>query len=357
LLLCVAGVVVAPHIAFRIAEDFWSGAALGAIAFGAWGMGYNFATVSYFSLATELSGEQGRTRTIAVMFFMMIVSIIATSIVMSRLLEVYSPFTLQQAFLYVGLVALALGVAGLFKLEPRHVAEPASGDDHHSWRTLFATVTGNPQATLFLAYLIVLLTAILGQDILLEPFGAESFGMPVDRTTIITAVWGIFFLISLAAGGPLEKRVSKFQQARIGAVVGIFAFGLIALSGFIGTLPVFWAGVVLLGFATGLSTVSNLSLMLDMTVEGSVGLFMGVWGMATAVSRLVGNIMSGVVRDTVSEVSRLPVSGYLVVFVIEIILLLVSLQLLANVDVRVFHSAAASRPRTIIERAALAEET
>lgn len=355
LLLCVAGVIVSPRIAFLIAEDFWSGVGLGVLAFGAWGMGYNFATVSYFSLATELSGEQGRTRTIAVMFFMMIISIIATSIVMSRLLETYSTQTLQNAFLYVGLVALAFGLFGLFKLEPRSTGAPPAADEHHSWGSLIASVTGNPQAALFLVYLIVLLTAVLGQDILLEPFGAEAFGMPVDRTTIITAVWGVFFLLSLAAGGPLEKRVSKFQQARIGAVLAIIAFGLIAFSGFITSLPVFWAGIVTLGFATGLSTVSNLSLMLDMTVEGSVGLFMGVWGMATAVSRLIGNLMGGVVRDAVSGISRLPVSGYLVVFIIEIVLLLISLYLLRKVDVGMFHSAAA-KPRSFIQRAALAEE-
>lgn len=355
LLLCVAGVIVAPYIAFLIAEDFLAGVALGVLAFGAWGMGYNFATVSYFSLATELSGEQGRTRTIAVMFFMMILSIITTSVVMSRLLETYSTSTLQNAFLNVGLVALALGLLGLFKLEKRHAGAPQVTDEHHGWGSLFAAVTGNPQASLFLVYLIVLLTAIFGQDILLEPFGAEAFDMPVDATTIITAVWGTFFLVSLAAGGPLEKRVSKYQQARIGALVAIIAFALIALSGYLTSLPIFWAGVVTLGFATGLSTVSNLSLMLDMTVKGSVGLFMGVWGMATAISRLVGNLMSGIVRDTVSGISLLPVNGYLVVFIVEIFLLLVSLYLLARVDVGMFHSAAA-RPRTILERAALAEE-
>jgi len=54
LILCVLGVVVSPHIAFLLAENRWIGMLVGAAAFGAWGMGYNFATASYFSLATEL---------------------------------------------------------------------------------------------------------------------------------------------------------------------------------------------------------------------------------------------------------------------------------------------------------------
>ena len=52
LLLCVVGVIVAPQIAFLLAENFWLGILVGVLAFGAWGMGYNLASVSYFSLAT-----------------------------------------------------------------------------------------------------------------------------------------------------------------------------------------------------------------------------------------------------------------------------------------------------------------
>ena len=45
-LLCVLGMVVLPHIAFLIAERWWEGLFLSILAFGAWGMGYNLATVS-----------------------------------------------------------------------------------------------------------------------------------------------------------------------------------------------------------------------------------------------------------------------------------------------------------------------
>ena len=355
LLFCVVGVIVSPKIAYIIAEDFWRGIGLGVLAFGAWGMGYNFATVSYFSLATELSGEKGRTRTIAVMFFMMIVSIIATSIVLGRLLETYTPEILERSFLAIGIAALILGMLGIIGLEPRTKDRSTKNSEQYSWVEMVRKLTSNSQVSLFLVYLIVLLVAIFGQDILLEPFGAEAFGMPVDETTRITAVWGSFFLVSLSVGGLLEKRVNKIVQARVGAWSAIVAFVLIALSGFMISLPIFWMGVVILGFATGLSTVSNLSLMLDMTVAGSVGLFMGAWGMATAISRGFGNLMSGIVRDTVSEVSQLPVSGYIVVFVIEIMLLLVSLYLLRKVNVDLFHLKVNSSS-TMIERAALVDE-
>ena len=109
LFLCVAGVVIAPQIAYLIAENFWLGLLAGVLAFGAWGMGYNLAAVSYLSLATELSGEEGRGRTIAVMWFMMITGIILTAVTLSRLVDPYTPEALMPRFLDRGRGCLDFG--------------------------------------------------------------------------------------------------------------------------------------------------------------------------------------------------------------------------------------------------------
>jgi BCD family chlorophyll transporter-like MFS transporter len=79
-ILCAVGVIISPWAAFRLAEGGASGILAGLLPFFAWGMGYNISSVSYLSLASELSPENGRGKTIAVMWFMMIVSIILTSI-------------------------------------------------------------------------------------------------------------------------------------------------------------------------------------------------------------------------------------------------------------------------------------
>jgi BCD family chlorophyll transporter-like MFS transporter len=355
LALCVLGVSFSPQVAFLLAENLSLGLVVGALLFGAWGMGYNFATVSYFSLATELSGEKGRSRTIAVMFFMMILSIIATSLVLGQLLETYTPEILRGAFGGVGVVALALGILGIIGLEPRGRHLKADDEESYTWSQMIKILTKNEQAARFFWYLILLLTAILGQDILLEPYSAEAFELSIQASTWITSIWGFMFLISLSIGGVIENRIPKLIQARIGAWMGILAFSLIVLSSVFGSLAVFYLGVILLGLATGLSTVSNLSLMLDMTIAGKVGLFMGAWGMASAVARLAGNMISGVVRDTVTELLGNAVLGYCVVFTIEVVLLLVSLFILRRVDVSLFHHRA-ERQVSIIERAAAAGE-
>ncbi len=188
-------------------------------------MGFNFATVSYLSLASEISGERGRGRTIAVMFFMMITSIIFTAIGLSRMVDPYTPQALVRAFWIVGLAALFLGLVGLLRLEPRSQADaPASGE--YSWLEMSRFILDNRQARRFFLYLTILLAAILGQDILLEPFGGEAFGLTVRQTTRITSIWGVCVLAALVVAGLLENRVAKRKVVLIG--------GLLALAGFPG---------------------------------------------------------------------------------------------------------------------------
>jgi BCD family chlorophyll transporter-like MFS transporter len=277
-----------------------------------------------------------------------------TSVTLGQLLETYTQQSLNFSFLVVGLVALVLGIFGLLQLETKQNRQQAvrvEQSENYTWGQMVRAITGNRQATRFFFYLLLLLTAILGQDILLEPYGAKAFGLSVQATTRITSIWGAFFLVSLSLGAALEKQVPKLTQARIGAWTGIVAFALIVLSSFFNSVIMFYAGVILLGFATGLSTVSNLSLMLDMTSIGSVGLFIGAWGMASAMARLTGNLLSG----SVNYFSGNTVGGYAVVFSIEIILLLISLNILKQVDVSLFQNKA-RQELPFIERAALANE-
>jgi MFS transporter, BCD family, chlorophyll transporter len=354
LVLCVLGVVLSPQAAFLIAENWWAGLAFGLFAFGAWGMGFNFATVSYLSLASELSGEEGRGRTIAIMWFMMIVSIILTAVGLSRMLDPYTPAALFRSFNAVGLVALVLGGIGLLKLEEPFAGKEVVGEERYSWGIFIRSILDNRQATLFFLYLVILLAALLGQDILLEPFGGEAFGMSVRATTRITSIWGGFTLLALLVAGFMERRVAKRKVAFWGGWGALAGFVLIAFSGLLVNQAVFYTGVVMLGLGTGLSTVSNLSLMLDMTAPGKVGLFIGAWGMANAISRLAGSIVGGAMRDILSQVLHSPVTAYVIVFGFMAALLLASLLLLNRIDVSAFQENTQETP--LVERVALAAD-
>jgi BCD family chlorophyll transporter-like MFS transporter len=308
------------------------------------------------------------------MWFMMIVAIIATAIALSRMVDPYTPEALIRAFGYVAASALTLGLLGLIKLEPRSAplvppifAGTDAGDEEmRKWgdergasesytvKQMTAAITSNPVARIFFIYLLLLLAAILGQDVLLEPFGAEAFGMTVTQTTRITSIWGTFVLIAIILAGLLEGRLAKRVIAQMGNIGALLGFVVIIASGVMANRHIFYTGVTFLGFGTGLSTVANLSLMFDLTVPGMVGLYIGAWGFSNALSRLTGSILGGVVRDVVTQLTGAALTGYLVVFGIEAGMLFIATIMLARIDVSAFQKQA--HEPAYVERVALAAE-
>lgn len=355
LLLCVLGMIVSPQVAFLMAENMGMGILVGMLAFGSWGMGYNLSSVSYLSLASEISGEEGRGKTIATMWFMMILSIIGTAILISRMVDPYTPEAMLRAFEVVGLSALALGLLGLLKLEPRtRPGSARASTEAYTVRQMMSAIFGNPIAKTFFIYLLLLLAALLGQDVLLEPFGAEAFGMTVTETTRITSLWGTFVLLAIIIAGALEGRVNKRTVAQAGNLGALAGFIVIILSGIFQSIAIFYTGVTLLGIGTGLSTVANLSLMFDLTVAGNVGLYIGAWGFSNALSRLTGSLLGGIVRDGVTQATGAALSGYIVVFAIEAVMLASAALMLARIDVSSFKRKAAEP--SFAEKVALAAE-
>ena len=337
LILCVVGLVVSPQVAYLIHNNFTLGIVAGLLAFGAWGMGYNLSAVSYLSLASELSGEKERGKTIATMFFMMVIGLIATGISLSRMLTVYTPETLSNAFNIIGASALTLGLLGLIKLEPRFgISSSTDAPESYTVKQMTTAITSNPVAKLFFIYLLLLLAAILGQDVLLEPFGAQAFGMTVEQTSRIVSITGTFTLIAFIIAAALEGRVKKKTIAQSGNIGALVGFLFIIISGFAGSQNIFYIGLMLLGFGTGISTIANLSLMFDLTVAGKVGLYIGAWGFSNGMSRLTGILLGGVVADAATQITGQAMSGYIVVFGIEALMLFIAAIMLTRIDVQAF---------------------
>jgi BCD family chlorophyll transporter-like MFS transporter len=353
LLLCAGGAALAPTGAFLLAAGDSGppveGILVALVAFGAWGMGFNFATVAYLALAADLAGEEQRARTVGVMWFMLIVSVIIAGVAIGRALQPYSPAALFRAFYLTCGAALVLGFGGLVGLEQRGAV--ARTGARRSFPTMVRAIAGNQQARLFFVYLIVLLVALLGQDLLLEPFAADVFGVPVRRTTEYTSIWGTALLAALLLAGTLTRRVGKRRAAALGAVLAASGLLLIACSGLLHLRALFIPGLVIFGFGSGISTAANLALMLDMTLEGQAGVFIGAWGMADALARLVGTLLSGAVRDSVKALTGDAAASYIVVFLLEALALGGSLLLLRRISVAQFRSGATPTVAELLARA------
>lgn len=329
LVLCAGGSALTPYAAFAIYDGIWWGIPMGFIAFGAWGLGFNFTTVSYLSLATELSGSDQRARTVGVMWFVLILSMIIGGVTLARSIEPYSNARLIVAFAVITGVALTIGLLGLIGLEPRYSVVPSAS--RMGMGATLRMVTQNPQARYFFVYLILLLIALLGQDVLLEPYAADVFGVSPANTTRYTSIWGGALLVGLLVANRLTRGYSLKRAAYIGATFAALGILGILLAGVLNNVGLLVPSLLLFGFGSGVSTAANLALMLDMTVAGQVGLFIGAWGVADAMARLGGTLLSGVVRDVVTYGAGNKLAGYVVVFAIELVVLLVSMVMLRRI--------------------------
>lgn len=348
-LVAAVGSYFTAHSAYWMEANFWSGLAGAILAFALWGIGVNAASVSYLSLVTDLADENGRSRAVSVMWTAMILSTIATSQALSRMLDPYSPEALYTAFGAVWLASTLFVLLGVYGLEPsassRTTPVRHSADSPVQAMRLLAL---NPVARRFFIYLVLVLVSIHAQDVLLEPFGAEILQMSVSATSRLTSIWGTGVFITLLGSLPLVRRIGKKRSANLGAIVAAVAFGLISLSGWLGQSSLFIGSVFLLGLGGGLMTVSNLSFMLDMTLPQAAGLYVGAWGVANFAGQAIGNVISGLLRDFFLWLTGAPLAGYVAVFSMEIIGLLLAVWVFRSIEVADFRRQAETRLQDIL---------
>lgn len=334
LLICAAGVVILPLGLLQ--TEGLAGIAIALAGFVLWGIGYNITTVAYFSLASELFEPKLRSRAVAVMYFVMLLSVIAGGIGFGRMVAGVPDTVealagpLSQAIWVVAVIAVGLGLLGASGLEPRGLV-PATTEPL-SFQRLGSTLAGNRNARLFFVYLTLLLIAILGQDVILEPFGGQVLGMSLEETARLRSIYGVCFLVALAVAALLERFYSRRRVGQASALAGMLAFVLLALSSLWASIPLFYTGLVVLGLAIGVATVSNHAFMLDMTTPRDVGLFIGAWGLAVSLARLLGGLINGLVRDAVGGATADPALGFAAVFAIQLVLLSASLAVLARLS-------------------------
>ncbi len=339
------GSYLTPHAVFLMNHNWWLGllAALGA--FTVWGVGVNIASVSYLSLVSELSEDQPswRSRTVSTMWTTMILATIATSITLGILLDPYTEAALYTAFGAVWMVASFLVLFGAAGIEPPPTANRTLHNSANNPLVAFELLATNPTARRFFVYLLLVLISIHAQDVLLEPFGAEALGMPVAQTSRLTGIWGIGVFITLLGGLPLVRRFGKKASANGGALIAALGFSAIIVTGLLQNVSLFMGAVFLLGLGGGLMTVSNLSFMFDMTIPQAAGLYIGAWGVANFAGQALGNIVSGLLRDMLLQLTGNALIGYVTVFGLEVVGLLIAIWLFRTISVEEFRQSAEMR--------------
>jgi len=323
--------------------------------FALYGLAVSLATTPYLALVIDRTSEAERPRAVGIIWCMLTVGIVIGAILIAISLKsldgVDDPAVLEPVLLQfmarVAAVVIGLTLVATWGMEiPRRstAAEFSQGrDDAITLAQAWALITSSRQVLVFFAFLICFTLGLFLQDPILESYGAQVFAMPIAATASLNAFWGVGTLLGLLLAGLwLVPRLGKLATARLGCQLIVVTLGLLVLCGFSGSVAALKAVLLLFGLAAGIGTNSALVLMLELTLPQAAGTFVGVWGLAQALSRALGKVIGGGLFDLgrwlqdAAGLGEDPLPAYALVLLVEMAVALLALVFLARVNLRQF---------------------
>jgi BCD family chlorophyll transporter-like MFS transporter len=214
------------------------------------------------------------------------------------------------------------------------------------------------QTRRFFLFLALGATSAFAQDAVLEPFGADVFGLSVGDTTRFNAYWGSGVLLSLIATVLFTRRRQAHEQTpttAIGLALTALPLALLGVVALAEAQALLIPVLFLFGVGFGVYTVGAVSLLMAMTSDARAGAYLGLWSVAQLLFRGLGIFLGGFVRDVALRLSGSMPVAYGTVFLLEAVGLFVCIWLVLRVDVPSFARVRQAQPAPGATLAAAAE--
>ena len=304
---------------------------------------------SHHSMIAERIAPAKRGGVISVVWTFTILSAIIAAGVIKVMMPHYTPESMQALYSLTPLVVISSTLLGIIGIERRLRADEIdaaitrarlAAPPGNPIRSAITLLRENPQVRAFFAFVLLSILAIFMQDAILEVFGAEVFGMSVAETTSFTQIWGGGVLGGMLLMGILSSltSISKKTIAMIGGGGTAVGLGLLTICAMTGQQSLLNPALIFMGLFTGFFNVGALALMMEMTVEGATGLYMGLWGTAQAFGSGLASVVSGGLKTALIETNLMGAQiGYTAIFGIETLVMVVGIAALSTVSIAQFH--------------------
>ena len=336
------GLAIMPFAMLVLAGD-----GVGPIIFGQLGAGLAFVLVGAgihttqtagLALASDLAAPEHRPRIVALLFVMLLVGMVVSALAFGLLLQDFSAVRLIRVVQGAAVVTLVLNVIALVGQEPRGLAVRVGVSEVRSFRAAWLELSKQPKVVRLFVATAIGTCGFTMQDILLEPFGGQIMGLSVGATTGLTALLAGGMIVALALSARrLGRGLDAHRLAAYGALIGVFAFAMVAIVSVVPSRLVFSSGVVLIGVGGGFFAVGTLIAAMELAKSGNSGLALGAWGAVQATASGCAIAAGGALRDVVSSVAMSgalgevlvsEATGYAFVYFLEVILLFVTLAVI-----------------------------
>jgi BCD family chlorophyll transporter-like MFS transporter len=303
----------------------WVGHLGAGMAFLLVGAGIHTTQTAGLALATDLSPPESRPKVVGLMYFMLLVGMILSSLIFGYLLHDFSPGALIRSIQGAAVLTLVLNITALWKQEARTKRLANAHEADVDFVAALKLFTQGEQALRRLFAVGLGTMAFSMGDVLLEPFGGEILHLPVSDTTLLTALLAFGGLTGFAwASNVLGRGADPFRMACGGVLVGVPAFTAVLMSAPQASLLMFALGTLFIGFGAGLFGHGTLTATMNHAPPGQAGLAMGAWGAVQATAAGLAMALGGIIRDLMALVVDSG-TAYAFVYSLEVVLLLITL--------------------------------
>jgi BCD family chlorophyll transporter-like MFS transporter len=303
------------------------------------GFGLQVATTAYYALIADIVPEEHIGKITGASWTLMVLTAIVSNWTIGSYLKVFTPERLVQVAETGGIISLCFGLIAILGVERRN-AEAGHGKEKHSitFSQSVRLLSSSPKTLQFAFYIFVSIFALFANEVVMDPFGAEVFGMPVSETTkLFKPTMGGTQLVFMLLFGFLLSRIGFKRGAYIGNVFGAVGFAMIIVSGFMLDHTLLRISLVVTGIGLGAASVSNISMMMNMTA-GRSGIYIGLWGTAQSLAIFIGHSGAGVIRDLVYSLSGNHMWAYTGIFLMEIAAFTISSVVLPHISKEAFEA-------------------
>ncbi|MBE2221962.1 MAG: BCD family MFS transporter [Anaerolineae bacterium] len=308
-----------------------------------YGIGTLISGSPFLALVRDSAPPEKQGLAISAAETMLIIFFAIVGIGFSLWMEVYSP----QVFWEMVIATMVIG--GFFwffaivgtekrvKKRDQPVESKTEKESQPQFVDILKKIWADPRTRLFFFFLALATMSAWAQDAILEPFGAETFDLPVSRTTRFNSYWQAATVVTLLLSTYLWRKRPPERQATIAnwglgsMALGLFLLGLAAL---LGQVHLIELSLLIFGGGFGVYTFGGLSLMAVMASDAEAGAYLGLWSIAILVSKGVGTFLGGVTRDILLLGMGLPPgTTYAVIFGLEALGLVGAILILLRIDV------------------------
>ncbi|MBX9793075.1 MAG: PucC family protein [Burkholderiaceae bacterium] len=330
----------------------WFGQLGAGLAFLLVGAGLHTTQTVGLALATDLAPVESQPKVVGLMYVMLLMGMIVSSLLFGTLLADFTPAKLIQVIQGAAVATIALNIAAMWKQEKRRPARTAASVTHQTFRESWDSFCQGGNAVRRLFAVGIGTMAFSMNDILLEPYGGQVLQLSVGATTKLTATLAVGGLLGFGlASRVLSRGADPFRMAGYGALAGIPAFLAVIFAAPLDSPILFAFGTMLIGFGAGLFGHGTLTATMNLAPKNQTGLALGAWGAVQASAAGLAVAMGGIIRDVVAGMAandqftqafNVPATGYIFVYSIEVVMLVATLIALAPLVRRAEPAAALS---------------